>query len=116
MKKCKTILALDKLNKIKNKEYFVQLWENVINQSDIYDRRLFKEKFKKIYNNKDNIFNFSINDRMFSNIIIKWKKNNIRFTKASILVDSKDYEGMLILKEYRIISINEGIKNFKKIL
>ena len=35
-----------------NKEKFVQMCEDVMNSSNIYDRNLFKDEFKKIYDNK----------------------------------------------------------------
>ena len=40
-------------------------------QSTIYDRRLYKEEFKKLYNN--NKYNFPLNNNLLSNIITKWK-------------------------------------------
>ena len=36
-----------------------------MNNSTIYDRRLFKESFKDIYNDKDNKFNFPLNNKFF---------------------------------------------------
>ena len=49
-------ISLDKheekkqLNLSKDKEKFIEACENIMNSSNIYDRRLFKEEFKKIYN------------------------------------------------------------------
>ena len=70
-------------------------------QSTIYDRRLYKEEFKKIYNN--NKFNFSLNNNLLSNIITKQKNSSNRFNKYSILEKMKDYENRLISREYRNI-------------
>ncbi len=54
-----------------------------MDNSTIYDRRLYKEEFKNIYNK--GIYKFPINDNLFSNIITKWKKNSDRFTKRYII-------------------------------
>ena len=50
-----------------------------MNASDIYDRRLFKMKFKELYN-KDNYY-FSINNNFLNNIIKKWRNKTNKFTK-----------------------------------
>ena len=39
----------NKLNS-NDREKFISEWENIMNGSDIYDRRLFKMKFKELYN------------------------------------------------------------------
>ena len=77
-----------------------------MDNSNIYDRRLFKEEFKKIYNN--NKFNFPINDNFLSNIITKWKKSSDRFTKMCIFKNKYDYDNRLILRDHRLIPINEN--------
>ena len=41
-----------------------------MNASTIYDRTLYKDKFKEIYNSEK--YNFPLNDNIFSNIINKW--------------------------------------------
>ena len=56
--------------------------EDIINTSTIYDRTLFKNKFKDIYN--ENKYNFPLNNNMLSNIITKWKNNSNKFTKFCI--------------------------------
>ena len=102
---------LDKA-KIKSKENlkvnedklaFISKCENIMNSSTIFDRQLFKESFKKLYNNENVKYNFPIDNNFLSNIINKWKNNTYRFKKESILYDTKDYENRLILREYRII-------------
>ena len=41
------------------KELFIELCENIMNKSNIYDRRLFIEEFKNLYNDKNYKFDFS---------------------------------------------------------
>ena len=65
--------------KNKDKEEFIKKCENVMNKSTIYDRKLFKEAFKNIYNDKENKYNFPINNNILSNIIIRWENNSYRF-------------------------------------
>ena len=77
-------------------------------QSTIYDRRLYKEEFKKLYNNKK--YNFPLNNNLLSNIITKWKNTTNRFNKYSILENTKDKENRLILREYRCIPIEDPNK------
>ncbi len=79
-----------------------------MDNSTLYDRRLYKEEFKKIYNN--NKYKFSLNDNFLSNIITNWKKNSDRFTKLCIFKNKYDYEHRLILRDYRVIPI---VKNNK---
>ena len=52
-----------------------------MNSSTIYDRGMFKESFKKIYNDSNDKYNFSLNDNFLSNIISKWKNNTNSFKK-----------------------------------
>ena len=68
---------------IKDKENFIEECNNIMEQSTIYDRRLYKEEFKKLYNN--NKYNFPLNNNLLSNIITKWKNSTNRFNKYSIL-------------------------------
>ena len=42
-----------------------------MNASTIYDRTLYKDKFKEIYNSEK--YNFPLNDNIFSNIIGKMR-------------------------------------------
>ena len=79
-----------------------------MNNSTIYDRRLFKEEFKKIYN--QNKYNFLLTDNMLSNLINNWKNHSNRFTKLSLFDNQFFYENRLILREYRIIPIEENHK------
>ena len=107
-------IKIENQQKKSKKELFVELCENIMNKSNIYDRRLFKEEFKNLYNDKKYTFDFSMNDNMLSNIITKWKNNNMRFTKASILSEIKDYNNRLILREYRIIPLEFGNRKLRK--
>ena len=94
--------------KIKDKENFIEECKNIMEQSTIYDRNLYKEEFKKLYNN--NKYNFPLNNNLLSNIITKWKNTTNRFNKYSILENTKDKENRLILREYRCIPIEESNK------
>ena len=75
---------------IKDKENFIEECNNIMEQSTIYVRRLYKEEFKKLCNNKK--YNFSLNNNLLSNIITKWKNTTNRFNKYSILENTKDKE------------------------
>ena len=70
-----------------------------MNNSNIYDRKLFKNKFKNIYN--ENKFNFPIDNNMLSNIINKWKNHSTKMNKFITLVETKDYKGRLIFRDFR---------------
>ena len=100
-----------------------------MNNSNIFDRKLFKEEFRKEYNNKK--YKFAINNNLLSNIISKWKIKTNKFTKYSIFDNKYDYQNQLILREYRVIysphkhkknlfneyiiwGNNENIKRFRK--
>ena len=53
----KSILEIKKkVEKEEDKEKFINLCNDLMDNSNIYDRRLFKEEFKKIYNNNKFIF------------------------------------------------------------
>ena len=67
--------------KYEDKKDFISKCEGVMNNSSIYDRRLFKETFKEIYNNKSNNYNFPLNNNLLSNIISKWKQYTYKFKK-----------------------------------
>ena len=99
-----------KINEL-NKEKFVQMCEDVMNSSNIYDRNLFKDEFKKIYNNPENNFNFPINNTYLGNIISNWKNKSYKFTKASVLYNKYDYNQRLILREFKTISLQTEKKN-----
>ena len=91
-----------------DKEHFIKLCNEILNNSTIYDRRLFKDEFKKIYN--QNKFNFPLNDNMLSNLINNWRIHSNRFTKLSIFDNKYDYENRLIFREYRVIPVEENNK------
>ena len=77
-----------------------------MNDSDIYDRRLFKEEFKKIYNDpRNNKFKFPINNTYLGNIITRWKNNTYKFSKSTIFYNQNDYNERLIFREFRSINI-----------
>ena len=42
---------------------------------------------------------------MLSNLITNWKNKSLRFSKAGALLDIKDYENRLILRDFRNIPI-----------
>ena len=96
--------------KFEDKKDYIYKCETVMNNSSIYDRHLFKETFKEIYNDKKNNYNFPLNDNFLSNIITKWKNNSIKFKKESILYNIKDNENRLLMREYRLIPIEETSK------
>ena len=54
-----------------DKENFIEKCKEVMNASTIYDRTLYKDKFKEIYNSEK--YNFPLNDNIFSNIIGKMR-------------------------------------------
>ena len=72
----KIILKQRKINQ-KKKEEFIRLCEEIIDSSTIYDRNLYKNKSKEIYNN--NIYDFPINNNMFLNIMTKLKNSSYKF-------------------------------------
>ena len=93
----------EKLNVFEDKIDFISKCENIMNSSTIFDRQLFKESFKKLYNDENVKYKFPLDNNFLSNIINKWKNNTYRFKKECILYDTKDYENRLIFREYRII-------------
>ena len=68
---------------IYDKEEFINKCNLIMDKSNIYDRRLYKTEFKKLYNTKK--YNFPINNNFLSNIITKWKANTVRFKKTYVL-------------------------------
>ena len=75
-----------------------------MNSSEIFDRNLYKDEFKKLYNSQK--FNFSIDNKFLLNIIAKWKWKSNRFNKSRALDNPKDYKNRLILRDYRTIYLN----------
>ena len=65
-----------------------------MNSSEIFDRKLYKEEFKKLYNSRK--FKFGIDNNVLSNIITKWKNKSNRFKKISAPENPKDYKNRLI--------------------
>ena len=98
----------------KDKEKFIEECHRIMNSSDIYDRRLFKEEFMKIYNNSK--YNFPITNNLLSNIISKWKNISNRFNKTAVLFNPYDYQNRLILREYRTLYIIKDGKNKPSLL
>ena len=78
-----------------------------MNNSKINERKLFKDSFKNIYNSKENKYNFPLNNNFLSNIITKLKNNSYRFKKENVLYDIHDSDYRLLLREFRVISIEE---------
>ena len=62
-----------------DKAHFINECEGILNASDIYDRVLFKENFKKIYNKYN--YNFSINNDTIIKYNIKLEKEIFKFYK-----------------------------------
>ena len=58
---------IKKNTKKKDRSDFTLLCENVMNTSNIYDRKIYKEHFKNIYNEKK--FNFPLNNNILNSII-----------------------------------------------
>lgn len=98
----------EKVEKEEGKDTFITLCQELMDKSTIYDRRIFKEEFKKIYNK--NKYSFPLNDNLLSNIITQWKKTSDRFTKMCIFKNKYDNDNRLILRDYRIIPIKENEK------
>ena len=102
----------DKNNPIKNnKDNFVSQCELFMNSSDIYDRRLFKKKFKDLYNNES--YDYPINNNFLNNIIIRWRSKTTKFTKISVFENAYDYSNRLILREFQSIYIHIGKKKLQ---
>ena len=100
-------------NKTNSKEEFIKECEKIMNSSNIYDRNMFKEEFKKLYNKIKH--DFPLNNNFLSNIITNWKKNSIRFTKYSVLENKFDYNDRIIFREFRSILIENGKNNYKNL-
>ena len=113
--KSKTIIR-ENLKINEDKLEFIAKCENIMNSSTIYDRHLFKESFKKLYNDPNINYKFPLDNNFLSNIITKWKTNSYRFKKECILYDTKDYDNRLILREYRNIPLESESKSTNKFL
>lgn len=53
-----------------------------MNNDSIYDRKLFKNSFRKIYN--DNKYNFPLQEEKLNNLIANWKLRTNKFNKFYI--------------------------------
>lgn len=73
----------DKRESINNKQDFINKCESIMNFSTIYDPKLYKEEFKKLYNELK--YDFPLNDNLLSNIVTKWKSVSERFKSSSVL-------------------------------
>ena len=73
---------------------------------------MFKDKFKDIYNDPSNKYDFEINNSMLHNIISKWKNTSLKFNKGSVLINQYDYKKRLIFREFRSIYVH--VPNKKK--
>ena len=94
-------IKISKKENYKKKDEFIKLCEDVMNTSTIYDRNLYKTKFKEIYNS--NYYDFPINNNMLSNIITKWKNSTYKFKKECAQYNLYDYQNRLLLRDYRSI-------------
>ena len=70
-----------------------------MNSSNIYDRTMFKNEFKKIYNATE--YDFPLNDNLLSNKIAKWKLFSDRFKNTTVLNNLYDYNQSSILEIHR---------------
>ena len=59
-----------------------------MDNSYLYDRKLFKEELIKIYNK--NKYNFQMNGNMLFNLINNWRKTSNRFTKFCLFNNKFD--------------------------
>ena len=113
---CKNLFSkIEKKNntEILSKDNFISECEKIMNSSEIYDRNLFKDKFKELYNL--NKYNFPINNNMLSNIITKWKTTSNRFNKKTIWDNIYDKQNRLILRDCRTLYKIKNINNNKLI-
>ena len=91
-----------------DKNNFINLCYDVMNSSTLYDRKLFKEEMKKIYNNHS--YTFPLDNNLISNIISKWKNSSVNFTKYTCLKNQYDYNKNLILREFRTVNLEADNK------
>ena len=67
---------------------------------------MFKDRFKGIYNDDSNKFDFEINNSMINNIISKWKSTSIKFNKGNVLLNQYYYQKRLIFREFRSLFVH----------
>ena len=75
---------IDINNSINEYENFKIKCFQIMDESNVYDRKLFKDKMTELYNN--NNYNFIINNNKLNNFISQWKKNQINLTKIQFLI------------------------------
>ena len=73
---------------------------------------MFKERFKEIYNDPSNEFDFEINNSMLNNIISKWKSTSVKFNKGSVLINKYDYQKYCLI-DFSLEEVRIFIKNHK---
>ena len=93
-------------------ELFKKQCINILDNANSFDRKLFREQFKDIYNSQN--FKFDINDYKLNNIITNWQNNTIKFKKYSIFEHNTDNKGRPYLREYREFYYNESKKKIYK--
>ena len=71
-----------------------------MDESIVYDRKLFKDKMTELYNN--NNYNFIINNNKLNNFISQWKSQSNKFNKYSIFDNIYDKNDNLLLRDYRV--------------
>ena len=94
-------IKIEKNTNYMKKEEFIRLCEEIIDSSTIYDRNLYKNKFKEIYNN--NIYDFPINNFMLPYIMTKQKNLSYKFKKECAQYNLYDYQNRIILRDYRTV-------------
>ena len=90
---------IDINNSINEYENFKIKCFQIMDESNVYDRKLFKDKMMELYNNN---YNFIINNNKLNNFISQWKNKSNKFNKNSIFDNIEDKKGNLILRDYRI--------------
>ena len=93
-------------------ELFKNQCINFLEQSKIFDRKTFRDEFKKIYNSQQ--YRFDINDNKLNNIITNWQHNTVKFKKYSIFENNVDNKGRPYLREFReFYSYESNKKKYK---
>ena len=72
--------------------------------------------FKKYHSLECDDMLYGKKKNLLTNIISKWKNNTYRFKKECVFYDTKDYENLLILREFRLIPIETDNKEKNKYL
>ena len=93
-----TITHLNNINIIGKYNEFINECINYLDSTEDYNKKLLTMKLQEIYNNKK--YNFKLKENTLKNIIGKWKKNSLRFTKYNALENRNNKSGELILWDY----------------